>query len=281
MYCKNCGTKVETGAVYCPKCGTKLEKEISSKSEENLTFSHDEIIRRDNSTVMWLIILCLLGFLVFLFGILLTGLSIWLFAFLFFWILSLVMTFTSFKHLPITQKDADEHDEKIRRKVAPKEPSDVQLIGDISKINTGSRYGLWASKQKGFKKFLVLFLFIAGTIFGVMGGLLPILGVGGYAAKPNGVYVQDKKISGQEGLSAYKFEKDVFYYTDDYHYSSTIWGPARVYTYKAGRVTYKYVIHWGSENVNQNVSGTIYVTNFGQTLSGNFFGIGGTTYSKD
>ena len=93
--------------------------------------------------------------------------------------------------------------------------------------------------------------------------------------------MQDQPLSGQVGITAYKFENGVFYYTDNYAYgNSTTRSQARTYQYRAGRITYSYTVRWAGGSA-QNASGTMWLTNFGNTLSGNFFGIGGTTYSKE
>ena len=281
MFCPKCGAEVDDNAVFCPKCGSRLKEQPSTNVDKAIELSEAEIAKRNKTTLVWLIILLAVGFLIFLLGFLLFGLSIWTILLLIVWVVTFIMTFTSFKRLPVTQKEADEHDEKVRAKFAPKPVPQTHIFGDISKAKGTVKYSLWVTKLKGAKKFFAIFSLAAGLSLGVFGGLLPILGVGGFASSPSGVYVQDQKLSGQEGISAYKFENGVFYYTDYYTYgSSTTWSQARNYTYKAGRISYKYTVQWagGSKQV---VEGTMWVTNFGNTLSGNFFGLGGTTYSRD
>ena len=52
-----------------------------------------------------------------------------------------------------------------------------------------------------------------------------------------------------------------------------------IYNYKSGRVTYTHSAKWAGEGYKSEII-TIWVTNFGNTLSDNFLGLGGVTYSK-
>ena len=69
------------------------------------------------------------------------------------------------------------------------------------------------------------------------------------------------------------------YYTYNYDGETTSWGKAMTYNYKSGRVTYTHSAKWAGEGYKSETV-TIWVTNFGNTLSENFLGLGGTTYSK-
>ena len=281
MFCPKCGKEINDDSVFCPNCGERIQDKPSTNIDKAIELTEAEIEKRNKKTIACLIVLLAVGFLLFLLGFLLFGLSIWTIVLLIVWVIAFIMTFSSFKKLPVTQKEADEHDEKVRAKFAPNPTPKTYIYGDLTKAPGTVKYSLWITKFKGFKKFFVLFAFIAGLGFGIFGGLLPITGVGGFANKPEGVYVQDQKLSGQEGITAYKFENGVFYYTDNYTYgNSTTWSQARNYQYRAGRITYSYTVQWAG-GYTQKVSGTMWVTNFGNTLSGNFFGLGGTTYSKD
>lgn len=40
MFCRNCGTKLETDASFCPKCGSKVEQELINKSSANMSFDN-------------------------------------------------------------------------------------------------------------------------------------------------------------------------------------------------------------------------------------------------
>jgi len=283
MYCPKCGKEINDDSVFCPSCGARVKEEPSTNVDKAIELSEEEIAKRNKKTIACLLVLLVAGFLTFLLGFILLGLSIWTIVFLIVWVVAFIMTFNSFKKLPITQKEADEHDEKVRAKFAPKPAPQTHIFGDISKAPGTVKYSLWTTKQKGFKKFFVIFALSAGLAFGIFGGLLPITGVGGFASAPNGVYVQDQLYNQngieQVGLTAFKFENGLLYYTYNYNGETTSWGKAMTYNYKSGRVTYTHSAKWAGEGYKSETI-TIWVTNFGNTLSDNFLGLGGATYSK-
>lgn len=284
MICPKCGNEINDDSVFCPKCGERIQDKPSTNVDKAIELTESEIAKRNKTTLACLIVLLSVGFLLFLLGFLLLGLSIWTIILLIIWVITFIITFTSFKKLPVTQKEADEHDEKVRAKFAPNPAPKTHIYGDLTKAPGTVKYSLWVTKFKGFKKFFVIFALAAGLAFGIFGGLLPITGVGGFANVPNGIYVQDQSYNQngieQVGVSAFKFENSVLFYTANYTGDGTSWGKARTYHYKAGRVTYSYSAKWAGESGYTNETVTLWVTNFGNTLSENFFGLGGPTYSK-
>ncbi len=297
MFCSKCGKKAEDGDVFCKNCGHRLKGDESAeqvreripdgagpeKTADPAVAAARESAeeRADRNVKTWLLILLLSGALVFIVGFLLSGLSLWTVVTILIWLLSVVMVFGSFKKLPVTQEDVDSHNEKMREKYAPKPPPEARLVDDAAKMSAAGKFGLWSVMQKGAAKAFAISAFFGGILLGFLGGLLPVTGVGGFASEPNGVYVQEKQHAGQEGRSAYRFEDGAMYYTDYYSYGSTVWGAPRNYTYRAGRVSFEYTIRWGGGQPDQHVSGTIFVLNFGETISGDFFGLGEETYSRN
>ena len=283
MICPKCGKEINDDSVFCPKCGERIQDKPSTNVDKAIELTEAEIAKRNKKTIAWLIVLLVAGFLSFLLGFILLGLSIWTIVFLIVWVVAFIMTFNSFKKLPITQKEADEHDEKVRAKFAPNPAPKTHIYGDLTKAPGTVKYSLWVAKFKGFKKFFVIFALAVGLAFGIFGGLLPITGVGGFASAPNGVYVQDQLYNQngieQVGLTAFKFENGLLYYTYDYTGETTSWGKATTYNYKSGRVTYTHSAKWAGEGYKSETI-TIWVTNFGNKLSDGFLGLGGATYSK-
>lgn len=283
MICPKCGKEINDDSIFCPLCGERVKEKPSTNVDKAIELSEPEIAKRNKTTVTWLIVLLSAGLLLFLLGFLLSGLSILTIMILIVWVVAFVMTFNSFKKLPVTQKDADEHDEKVKAKFAPNPAPEAQLFGDIAKAPATVKYGLWVTKQKGKMKLFVILAFIVGLAGGIFGGFLPVVGIGGFANAPNGIYVQDKPYNQngieQVGISAFKFENGVLFYTANYTGDGTSWGSARTYHYKAGRVTYSYSAKWAGESGYTNETVTLWVTNFGNKLSG-FLGLGGPAYIR-